>query len=52
VPIEVKAGKTGAMRSMHLFLKEYSASLGIKTSAQPFDATMPIVSVPLPHWHT
>ena len=47
VPIEVKAGKTGALRSMHLFLEEYGAALGIKTSTQPFDQTMPIVSVPL-----
>ncbi len=47
VPLEVKAGKTGTLRSLHLFLQEHGASWGVKTSAQPLVATPPVASVPL-----
>jgi len=47
VPLEVKAGKTGTLRSLHLFLQQYGTSWGVKTSAQPLTATPPVASVPL-----
>jgi hypothetical protein len=34
VPLEVKSGGTGAMKSMHLFLQERSLSLGIRLSQE------------------
>ena len=35
IPIEVKAGKTGTMKSLHLFLQEKQLSLGIRFHTQP-----------------
>lgn len=35
VPIEVKAGKSGALKSLHLFLKEKQLQLGVRFCAQP-----------------
>jgi len=46
VPLEVKAGKTGALRSMHLFLEKYPAALGVQISQHPFNNTLPIISIP------
>lgn len=46
LPVEVKSGKTGALRSMHLFLKKANLSVGIKISQLPFDDSLPIVSIP------
>jgi len=46
VPIEVKSGKTGTLRSMHLYLKKAGLSAGVKISGLPFDDTLPIVSIP------
>lgn len=34
VPIEVKAGKSGTLKSMHLFLEEKKLTLGVKFSSQ------------------
>ncbi len=34
IPIEVKSGKTGTLRSLHLFLQEKQLPLGIRFSAQ------------------
>ncbi|HLP62363.1 MAG TPA: AAA family ATPase [Candidatus Deferrimicrobium sp.] len=45
-PIEVKAGKTGTLRSMHLFLGKYPAPVGIRVSQQPFSKNPPVISVP------
>lgn len=47
-PIEVKAGKTGRLKSMHLYLQEHkNTPFGIKISQQPlgFDGT--VLSIPL-----
>jgi uncharacterized protein len=33
IPIEIKAGKTGTLRSLHLFMDEKNSSLGIKLSS-------------------
>ena len=46
IPIEVKSGKTGTLRSMHLYLKKANLSVGVKISQLPFDDTLPIISVP------
>jgi predicted AAA+ superfamily ATPase len=46
LPVEVKAGKTGTLRSMHLFLEKYPAPLGIRISRIPLNNTLPIISVP------
>jgi len=36
IPIEVKAGTSGKMQSMHLFLKEKNSEYGIRTSLENF----------------
>ena len=46
LPIEVKSGKTGTLRSMHLYLKKANLSIGVKISQLPFDDTLPIISIP------
>ena len=46
IPIEVKSGKTGTLRSMHLYLKKADLSVGIKISQLLFDDTLPIISIP------
>ena len=47
LPLEVKAGKSGALRSLHLFLQEYKAPIGIQVSQsnQQYDNTL--LSIPL-----
>lgn len=42
VPVEVKAGKTGTLKSLHLFLREKGRRIGLRLSSQPpslLDAT-------------
>ncbi len=46
LPIEVKAGKTGTMRSMHIYLDKYNLSSGIRISQLYFNNTLPIISLP------
>jgi len=46
LPIEIKSGKTGTFRSMHLFLQKAGLSVGVKISLLPFDFTLPIISIP------
>ena len=46
LPIEVKAGKTGTLRSMHIFLEQYSLSAGVRISQHYFNRTLPIISLP------
>lgn len=43
IPVEVKAGKTGTLRSMHLFLQHYRAPGGVKISTSSHDGTVPVV---------
>lgn len=47
VPVEVKAGKTGTLRSMHLYLEKYKTVTGIKISQSPLDISSQIKSIPL-----
>ncbi len=46
-PIEVKAGSTGALRSMHGFLNEKKLELGIRISQHPLSLRENLLSVPL-----
>ncbi len=47
IPIEVKAGKSGRLKSLHLFLKEKNARLGLKISSAPLSRNDNLFSVPL-----
>lgn len=47
IPIEVKSGKTGTLKSLHLFLKEYHSPLGLRLSGQPLSYHDQILSIPL-----
>ena len=47
IPIEVKAGKSGKMQSMHLFLSEKQAEYGIRTSLENFSKYDKIIVYPL-----
>jgi predicted AAA+ superfamily ATPase len=51
LPLEVKAGKSGTLRSLHLFLQEYKAPLGVRVSQanQQYDNTL--LSIPLYAMH-
>lgn len=46
-PLEVKAGKSGTLRSMQLFLKQYQVPWGIKVAQVPLQFEKPVLSVPL-----
>lgn len=46
IPVEVKAGTTGSLKSLHLFLKEKNSSLGIRISESPLTYNPPILSIP------
>ncbi len=45
-PIEVKAGKSGKLKSLRLFMEEKKASFGIKISEDPLHYRDKILSVP------
>lgn len=47
VPIEVKAGTTGRLKSLHLFMKEKSVPFGVKVSQEPLSYSGGVLSVPL-----
>jgi hypothetical protein len=47
LPLEVKAGKSGTLRSLHAFLKEYQAPLGIRISQANQEFSNSLLSVPL-----
>lgn len=47
IPIEVKAGTKGAMKSMHLFLREGHAKKGVRLSHENFGYFGAIESIPL-----
>ncbi len=46
IPIEVKAGATGALRSLHSFLKEKKGKLGVRSSEHPLSFRDSILSIP------
>lgn len=47
IPMEVKAGKTGSMRSLQVFLNEKSYPFGVRLSMQPLSFNNRVLSVPL-----
>ena len=47
IPIEVKAGKTGSLRSLQLFLNENNLDLGVRLSSKPLEMNHRVLSVPL-----
>ena len=47
IPIEVKAGSTGQLKSLHLFMQEKNIDLGIRISQQPLGINKNIISIPL-----
>lgn len=47
IPIEVKSGKTGKLKSLNIFLKEKNVNLGIKISSGKFFYKDNILSLPL-----
>jgi hypothetical protein len=46
IPIEVKSGSTGRLRSMHMFMEKYQVRHGIKISQAPYDSQNQIISLP------
>lgn len=47
IPIEVKSGKTGRLKSLHSYMQENNSPFGIKISIDEFDTSDKIWSVPL-----
>lgn len=47
IPIEVKSGITGRLKSLHLFLDEKKLSCGIRLSQQPMSRSNQVLSLPL-----
>lgn len=47
LPVEVKAGKTGTLKSLRLFLSEKKALFGVRFSLQPLSFTDSVLSIPL-----
>jgi predicted AAA+ superfamily ATPase len=46
IPIEIKSGSTGRMKSLHLFIEYYHIKKAVKISQAPFLAGNPILSLP------
>lgn len=47
VPIEVKAGSTGRLKSLHIFMDEKKIEMGVQISQQPFKLDNSILRLPL-----
>ena len=48
IPVEIKAGKKGSLRSLHLFLETHPHSkYGIKISEQVYEVNMPLICWPM-----
>jgi len=47
LPVEVKAGKTGTLRSLRVFLSEKKAPFGIRFSLHPLSFADSVLSIPL-----
>lgn len=46
IPIEVKAGSTGSLKSLHMFLKEKKIPLGVRVSDLPLKIEKNILNIP------
>jgi predicted AAA+ superfamily ATPase len=47
IPVEVKAGKTGRLRSLKQFMSDYGRALGVRLSQAPLSFEDGVLSVPL-----
>jgi hypothetical protein len=47
VPVEVKSGKRGKLRSLLSFMKQYESPIGIKFSQEALYSDKDILSIPL-----
>lgn len=47
IPIEVKAGKTGRLKSLQLFMYEHKSTIGVRISQKPLEQEQNILSIPL-----
>jgi hypothetical protein len=47
VPIEVKAGKIGTLRSLKIFLEEKKIPIGVRISEAPLSLESYLLSIPL-----
>jgi predicted AAA+ superfamily ATPase len=46
VPIEIKSGPTGRMKSLHMFIEKYNCKRALKISQAPFKKGTPVLSLP------
>lgn len=46
IPVEVKAGRTGNLKSLHLFMNEKQSKCGVHVSTKPLSLSTPVISVP------
>ena len=46
IPLEVKSGKSGRLKSLHLFMQEKKTPLGLRVSSRPLELEGQILSVP------
>ena len=46
IPIEIKSGSTGRMKSMHMFVEQFNTQKALKISQAPFADGKPIISLP------
>ncbi len=47
VPIEVKSGKTGSLKSLHYFMNTFHSRVGIHLSMRPLSVYKNVLSIPL-----
>ncbi len=47
IPIEVKSGKTGRLKSLQIFLQEKNIPMGVKVSQEPLGKSGNVLSLPL-----
>ena len=47
IPIEVKSGNTGRLKSLHIFMQEKNIPLGVQISQQPLGLSRSILNLPL-----
>jgi hypothetical protein len=46
IPVEVKSGSLGRMKSLHIFIETYQTKSALKISQAPFEAGSPVLSLP------
>ena len=46
IPIEVKSGPTGRMKSLHMFIEKYQVIRALKISQALFQRGIPVISLP------